>query len=79
MQKNTILKDIIGFQEAEKVAMNVPQKRLMLSFSKPVWEKWGCIGFTFTEEEFEEADKSESKYLGERLGVDCYLLFDYLK
>lgn len=45
-----------------------------LVFSKETWLQFKEIGFVFLEKEFKESEENKDSFLGNRKGINCYLL-----
>jgi hypothetical protein len=55
--------------------MKTTNQTMTLMFSRAIWESKMAESnqYSFTKEELDNAEKSESKFIGSKNGVDCYL------
>jgi len=54
---------------------SIPKHNRTLYFPKRFWERETCKRsvYSFSKEELDIAEKSQTKFIGNRNGVDCYL------
>ena len=71
MSIEKIIKTLVSINK-----LPTPDKNYTLIFSRKLWETKMLVrrGYSFSKEELDSAEESQTKLIGNRNGVDCYLL-----